>query len=98
MLNNPVKFYVDASAKVIRDQPTDDELLKIELRHCYTQETRSTRMPAAATGRQLKDVWLAKFGTYTTVRLFLGGKEVHDADILKNCIIYKDMVVQVWAK
>jgi hypothetical protein len=36
MLNDPVKFHVDEAAKVVKEQTAEDELIKIQLRHCYT--------------------------------------------------------------
>jgi hypothetical protein len=43
-------------------------------------------------------MFFKKFPKYTTARMFLGGKELNDSDVLTNCILFKEMVVMVFAK
>ena len=59
ILDNPKKFYVDASA-VIKEETTSDDLLKIELRHWYTLENWTIELSAGSTGEALKSQFLKK--------------------------------------
>jgi hypothetical protein len=99
LLNSPTKYYVDSSAKVVKETTSTDELVKTELRHVYEyQDKFALRLPAKSTGAEIKAKFTAKLPKYKTARLFLGGKEICDSDVLQDFIIYKEFVIQVFAK
>jgi hypothetical protein len=50
MINPPLKFYVDPSAKVIKDKTSNEDLLKIELRHTYGLEAHPVKIAAGSNG------------------------------------------------
>jgi hypothetical protein len=54
MLNYPVKFYVDASAAVVKQVAKTDELLKVEFRLVYGLEKHLSKVSAGSTGAQMK--------------------------------------------
>ena len=98
LLNPPKKYHVDEAAKVVKQVSESGDQIKIEMRHVYQQEKLPVKIAAGSQTSVLKAQYLKKFPQYKTARMFLGGKELLDTDILQNCIIYKEMVVQVFAK
>jgi hypothetical protein len=99
LLNPPTKYYVDSSAKVVKDTTSTGELIKVELRHVYQYHDKfALKIPADSKGSEIKAKFMKKFPKYTIARLFLGGKEIHDTDVLQDVLIFKEFVIQVFAK
>jgi hypothetical protein len=99
MLNDPIKFHVDASSKVIKQATKNTDLIKIELRNIYKPEEKAVvRLEAQSNGHAIKEKWLKAFPRYEKIRLFTIGREIKDFDPLQNFVIFKEMVIQVFAK
>ena len=98
MVNNPVSFYKEKTQKS-REVKTIEEIIKIKIRRSGKEEDEEIEVLNTAKVSDLKSLYCTKVAVQPDrVKMFFGGKEIKDHDILAKNFIENEMVVQAFIR